>query len=248
MNTRLRMTPITSALVNPLNLFVIGSSVIAGLIAAWWLFPIGFIIWIVMVIFSSNDPALKLNTTIEERAPVAYRFQRSFSRIQKTEVKLFNSLSGVSNEIRSSLQPARDSLKETIETIHRVSLDMSGIENQLSYLKSNTDYEVEIYRLKDKIEKSADEKLKAEYSENLLLVEKQVAKNDNTATLLDRYEAQLSTIASSLEGAVTDILRLKNLPNYKIREEIKQLCGIINSTQNELNEFKEVSRKSINVR
>jgi hypothetical protein len=237
------MTPFISALVNPLNMIILGASFAAGLLSAWWLFPIGFILWIMMLIFASNDPALKLNTTIEERAPVAYRFQRSFDRIQKTEVKLFNTLNGVSGEVQSELQPARETLKDAIEFIHRVTLSMSGMDNQLSYLKSNTDYEAEVFKLQDKIEKATDETIKNEYTESLHTLQKQIAYNQHSTTLLDRYETQLSTIASTLEGAATSILRIKTLPIEKIREDIKQIIAIIASSQNDIKDFEEASQK-----
>ena len=42
-------SPFLTALLHPLNLAVLVLSVLAGLVAAWWLFPLGLLFWLVMV-------------------------------------------------------------------------------------------------------------------------------------------------------------------------------------------------------
>ena len=41
-------SPIVVALIHPLNILMAGLAVFAGLVSAWWLFPIGAIFWLVM--------------------------------------------------------------------------------------------------------------------------------------------------------------------------------------------------------
>jgi len=38
-----------SALFQPLNLAMLGVTILAGVLAAWWLFPIGLVLWLIMV-------------------------------------------------------------------------------------------------------------------------------------------------------------------------------------------------------
>ncbi|NDJ52516.1 MAG: hypothetical protein GYB68_05435, partial [Chloroflexi bacterium] len=81
-----RQSPFVVALAHPLNLAMLGVSLVSGLIAAWWLFPIGLLLWLVMVYTVSRSPALQLNFQMSSRDPLAQRFQKYFDRIQRTQV------------------------------------------------------------------------------------------------------------------------------------------------------------------
>jgi len=51
--------PYLDALRHPLNLAVLVLAVAAGLFSAWWLFPVGLMVWGIMVVVHANDPALR---------------------------------------------------------------------------------------------------------------------------------------------------------------------------------------------
>ena len=72
-------SPTLSALFNPLGIATLAMSVAAGLCAAWWLFPLGLVIWGVMVYGLATDPALRRLQMMQSRAPVAQRFRASSS-------------------------------------------------------------------------------------------------------------------------------------------------------------------------
>lgn len=38
-----------SALLHPLNIIMFVLSIVAGLVAAWWLAPLGLLLWLIMV-------------------------------------------------------------------------------------------------------------------------------------------------------------------------------------------------------
>ena len=61
-------SPILSSLFHPLNIAMAGLAFFAGLVAAWWLFPIGLLLWVVMVVVVSRDRALRFNHQIQQRA------------------------------------------------------------------------------------------------------------------------------------------------------------------------------------
>ena len=43
-----------AALTDRMNLAMLGISIAAGLLAAWWLLPIGLAVWVIMVIVTVN--------------------------------------------------------------------------------------------------------------------------------------------------------------------------------------------------
>ncbi len=70
-----------------------GLSVFAGLVSAWWLFPAGLLIWLIMVVTITRDPALRINHEMQSRTPLAQRFQVYFNRVERAQIGVFNSLS-----------------------------------------------------------------------------------------------------------------------------------------------------------
>jgi hypothetical protein len=53
-------SPLSQALTDRMNLAVLGIAVAAGLLAAWWLFPIGLVVWGIMLIVTINQAASQL--------------------------------------------------------------------------------------------------------------------------------------------------------------------------------------------
>jgi len=49
--------PLRTALADRMNLAMLGISIAAGLLAAWWLLPIGLAVWLIMLIVTVNDLA-----------------------------------------------------------------------------------------------------------------------------------------------------------------------------------------------
>src|SRR5215831_17412371 len=95
-------SPWLTALINPVNLAMLALAVAAGLCAAWWLFPLGLLLWVVMVLAVARDPSLVISSTMESRAPLAARFQAPFDRIERSQVSLFNTLASADPRIRAS--------------------------------------------------------------------------------------------------------------------------------------------------
>ncbi len=51
-------TPFLAALRQPRNLAMLPLSIAAGLCAAYWLLPVGLVLWLIMVLISSRSPSL----------------------------------------------------------------------------------------------------------------------------------------------------------------------------------------------
>src|SRR5258707_7659152 len=99
-----RRSPWLTALINPINLAMLALAVAAGLCSAWWLLPLGLLLWVVMVLAVARDPSLVISSTMESRAPLAARFQAPFDRIERSQVSLFNALAAADPRIRNAFR------------------------------------------------------------------------------------------------------------------------------------------------
>ncbi len=80
--------PLLTALLNPINLSMLALTVVAGLCSAWWLAPIGFVFWLVMVIVIARDPGVQITFTRQSREPLAQRFQTRFDRLDRARISI----------------------------------------------------------------------------------------------------------------------------------------------------------------
>ncbi len=55
----------------------------AGLCAAWWLLPVGLILWGMMVLSIARQPALRVGHAMESRIPLAPRFQLEWVKLSE---------------------------------------------------------------------------------------------------------------------------------------------------------------------
>ena len=91
-------SPLATALLNPLNLVMLVFSALAGLIAAWWLLPLGLLIWAAMVAAIANDKSIRINYNMEARlGTLSPRFQEPYAKAVKAQTRIFNSLISLSD-------------------------------------------------------------------------------------------------------------------------------------------------------
>jgi hypothetical protein len=79
-------SPWFDAIIEPSALLILIASVFAGLLAAWWLFPVGLVVWLFIFLRILLDPSLRLNQVVSGRVELAQRFQVPFGRVQKINV------------------------------------------------------------------------------------------------------------------------------------------------------------------
>src|SRR5258706_4094666 len=97
--------PLLSALLHPVNLAMFALSIAAGLCSAWWLAPVGFLFWLVMVVVVAREPGLKLTFTRQARQQLAQRFQTRFDRLGNARISILKSLHGEDPGSRRAIAP-----------------------------------------------------------------------------------------------------------------------------------------------
>jgi hypothetical protein len=231
MSTR---SPLLTGLLHPLNLLLLVLSVFAGLISAWWLLPVGLLFWLVMVIAVARNPTLRIAHLMQRREPLAQRFQRRFDRLERSQVSTFNSLASAPPRVQRTLQPVQDEMERLIEEAYALCRRMTTLENYRIVRQSQADVEVELRDLNDIIERTEDERTRQEYEESRRSLQRRAEKLGVVSRQLDRFEAQLVSLANELEGLMTEVIRLqamgadeagKHVPVLmeRLREEVAQL-------------------------
>jgi len=202
-------SPLLTAIFHPLNVLMLGLAAFAGLVSAWWLFPVGLLLWGVMVFNVTRDQALQLNYTLQQRSPLAPRFQRYFDRIERAQVGIFNSLASASPTLRRIMQPVRDAVDTLTQKVYALCVRMTALENYRGVSQSHTDFSSDLQHIEAAIEWTEDVRVRRDYAESRQALQERLAKLQAAATQLDRVEAQLMALANSMDGVVTEVVRLQ---------------------------------------
>jgi hypothetical protein len=207
----LSKSPAWTALFHPLNIAMAALTVFAGLMSAWWLFPVGGVLWLVMVLAVSRDRALRFNAELHRRQPLAQRFQRAFDRLVRVQVSVFNTLASSPTRTRRALQPVQDEIDCLVEEAYALCRRMTALENYLVVSNSQSElaHGQSLDDLKARIEQTADPALREDYMVSYQSQTKRLAKLEEVAMLLDRVDARLVGLVHELDGVVTEIVRLQ---------------------------------------
>jgi len=236
MNTNKR-SPFLTALFNPASLSMLALTVAAGLCAAWWLAPVGLLFWIIIFIIAYRDPALRMSNTVAGRATLAYRFQSKFERVQKTQTSLFIALNAAPTKAQQLLKPVQESVNNLVEQTYQVCLRFANVDNYITVTRANKNIAQDIETLEKKIAATSDEHVRQELEEALYTLRGQSDNLMRVTNLLERFEAQLTTLTSSLENIHADAIRLQTMDEQTIKLEIPDMLRRIATQSQELKGF-----------
>jgi hypothetical protein len=237
-------SPFAIALLHPLNLAILALAIASGLCSWWGLFPIGLLFWGVMFLLVYRDPTVRLRHKVLQRTALAKRFQDSFDRVERSQVALFNTLATAKPNIRRILQPIQDNTGQLVDQAYRLCVRMTALENHRLITQANQSQNNDRTQLEQKISATTDAVAKNEYEEALQSLNTRASNLQNITVLLDRTEAQLSSLAGALDELLTDVIRIQILDANAIRNELPGLLGKVKSQSNQLIEFEGQAARS----
>jgi hypothetical protein len=227
-------SPFVTGLLHPLNLAMLGLTAFAGLVAAWWLFPLGLLLWLVMVVVVSRDPSLRISHEMRSREPIAQRFQRYFDRIERTQVSVFNSLASAPGRTRKTLQPVQDELEALTDQAYLLCRRMTALENYRLVSESTTNLQADLQQVDEAIGRAGDPMVKQQYEDSRRALLERMAKLQLVASDLDRVEAQLLGLANEMDGVVTEVIRLQAAGPDEAARQVPTLVGRLRERSEEL--------------
>ncbi len=230
-------SPFLTALLHPLNVAMLGLANFAGLFSAWWLFPVGLLVWLVMVVIVARDPTLRFNHQMRERSPLAQRFQRYFDRIERAQLGVFNTLSSAPARTRRVLQPVQAELDLLTDQVFALGQRMTTLENYRMVTQSESDLAQDLQQLESSIAKAEDELVKREYEESRRSLQDRLQKLKAVSTQLERIEAQLLSLSSDLDATVTEIISLQAMGPETAKPMVKDLAQRLRQQRMQLEEF-----------
>jgi hypothetical protein len=237
-------SPFLTALVHPLNIAMLGLSVVAGLVAAWWLFPLGLLFWLAMVIRVSRDAALQFSYRMQSREPLAQRYQEYFDRIERSQLSVFNNLAAAPAGMRRVLQPIQKEIDALTTQVYSLCQRMTTLENYRVVTESGRDLEADLARVDAAMQRTNDAIIRQEYEASRQSIQERLNKLRSVSVLLDRVEAQLMGLANELDGVMTEVIRLQAMAPEDAAQHVPTLQQ---SLQEQSEQIRAFEREAIQV-
>ncbi|MFN2155829.1 MAG: hypothetical protein ACK2VA_14690 [Anaerolineae bacterium] len=235
-------SPILIALFHPLNVIMLAASVAAGLLAAWWLLPVGLLLWAVMLIAIANEPEVKFRFRTASRAPLARRFQRYFDRIARAQLSAFNSLNAASPPMRRVLQPAQHEIDALTEQAHSLCVRMTTLENYRLVTRASLDPQTDRRAIDTALQRAEDPVVEREYADSQRALDSRARELDAITRQLDRVEAQLLNLANEMDAMLTELMRLQTLT---VADAARYVPALVQRLQAESAELAQFERDAI---
>jgi len=229
----LSRSPWFDAVFDPALLLLLGAAVVAGLVAAWWLFPFGLVLWVILFIRILSNPSLRLNQAIQARKDISPRFQTPFNHIQHTQVTIFNTLNSAQGNARA-FQPVQSAADRLIEQIYVLCQRFTPMENYRMVTSSQGNPEQDLAKINAQIDAAKDPATKQEYQESAQSIQQRVEKYKAVCDQLDRFDAQLSGLDSELDVILTEIIQAQTLDTKAAKVKIQEIIQKINQEEGQL--------------
>ncbi|MGZ9224270.1 MAG: hypothetical protein ACXW4M_01805 [Anaerolineales bacterium] len=230
--------PLLTALLNPLNLAMLALIIAAGLCSAWWLAPVGIVLWLVMVFVIARDPGVQITFTRQSREPLAQRFQNRFDKLDRARISIFNTLQRVNNpSLRRSIEPIQSALDDLVEHAYQLCLQMTALDNNFAVQQVSNKFDDDIAQMQKNLEEADNLTDRKEFEQTLASLKLRKSQLKAVGTLLSRFEAQLTGTNNAIDGVVTGIVSLQGRSSKGVEEKIPSLLKVIETEREELRQF-----------
>lgn len=233
-----------TALTHPLNTATLALAVAAGLCAAWWLFPIGIVVWLIMVINIVRDPSAKTQQAMEARAPLASNLQPLFDRVERVQLKILRAVEDADNDMKNVLQPIQVVTDALTDRAYKLCRRMTSLENYRLVSQTSSSASADINLINEKIERATDPIVKRELEETRKSMEARAKKMEDVSNQILRVEAQLLSLANAMDTSLTEIMRLQAADPAEAAAAVPDIVQTLKGQMEQLRKFeKEISKR-----
>jgi hypothetical protein len=227
-------------MLHPVNLAILALAIVAGLCSAWWLAPVGFIFWVIMVVAIARDPGLHLTFTRQNRQPLAPRYQVRFDRLDRARFSIFNTVEQQGSQaFKRAVMPLQAELDDLVDLAYRLGINISSIDNNFSVQQLTGNFEADIQQIQMKIESGGSPAEIREFESTLKTMKTRQEQLKSVSSILSRYEIQLTGTNAAIDSIVTGISRLLGQPPHLASKHIEDFRKLIADEKMEISQFEE---------
>jgi hypothetical protein len=200
---------IGTAATRPVHLLVLASALIAGLVIALWLLPVGLIAYGTLVVLSLRDVTAAPSPAPRPLTPLAgTAFQAQLDAITRAQTQIHASVSATEGPLRPALERVTTQVGDIVEEAYTIATKGQTI---VTYLQGISLGELngQLARVENQISRATDPQLRRQYEETRAAVADRLRNAQALGTYRERISAQLETICANLDNVLAETVRLR---------------------------------------
>jgi hypothetical protein len=222
---------------HPINLAMLGVIALAGLLSAWYLVPLGLLLWAGMVINLATSPALQYEAQSDTRAQLRPRFQRIFNRFDRAQREVLTKLEGAPAASRRALEGVQRALAALADEAYIVLTRMSSMEAYFSTRQTREEMRAELRHIDDALPAMTSQQLIEQYKEKRESIQKEMARLQAVNDYIERAETVLVKQADGLDPIMAEIINMTGRSPSEIRTRSKTIIDRLERQYTELEAF-----------
>jgi hypothetical protein len=221
------------AILDPAGILILISSVISGLLAAWWLFPAGIFLWLVMALVIMRDPSMRINNAIQNRSELTQRFQDDFNRLQKSQVSFFNIIQSSEPGIQHEMMPINEAITDLLNLVYENCRRYSLLENHRMVSVTDQKMGSELASIETRLQTpiSPDERIRLERLQKTL--SEKVTQQQTVTNQLNAYSEQMAMLQVDLDGLITEVIQSQSAGEDQLKKIVPEIVKKINQLKQE---------------
>jgi DNA repair exonuclease SbcCD ATPase subunit len=224
----------------PLALLVLVVAIVAGLVVAIWLLPLGLLAYALIVFLSARDPEL---LALSQRAPrprlSSPTFRAQLDAIERTQQEIGRSAGQADGALERLLLPINDQARELVEQAYTLCDKGQIIERYLTTTNQRA-LQDQINGIDQRLATTQDDYTKQQLQETRqALVERQRNARD-LETYIGRILAQLQNISASLDNVLAETVRLRTADVVSADTATNQVAQRLSDLKSDMDTFQRV--------
>lgn len=224
----------------PLALLVLALAIVAGLMVALWLLPIGLLAYAAIVFLTGRDPAL---AALAQRAPrprlSSPTFRAQLGAIERTRQEIARSVSQAGGPLGRLLGPIDQQANDLVAQSYTLCDKGQIIERYLAATPRRA-IQDQISTLDGRLAATQDSYTRQQLQEaRQALVERQQNARD-LETYVDRILAQLQNISATLDNVLAETVRLRTADAVSADTATNQVAQRLSDLKSDMDAFQRV--------
>lgn len=235
------MKAIMVAARQPLNVMVVVVALLSGLTVAWWLLPLGIVIYVLAVFLASRDSGLIASSQRSEiRSGVTSKtFEPVVDKIDHTQKQIRQSVNQSKGALSNLLQRVVSQTDHLVDQAHALAKKGQIIEQYLAQMNYQQ-LQQEINKVDMQIQQTSDNYTLQQLQETRKsLVNRQNDARDLT-TYIGRVKAQLQNIDARLDEVLAETIRLRTADAVSASSSTNQVADLLNDLNADMSSFQQV--------
>lgn len=232
--------PYLIASYQPWALAILVAAIASGLLVAWWLLPLGIVLYLLSIVLLSRDHTIRSQANQPLRPNLRSPALRAkLNKIEQAHKNITRQIRQVSGPMERLLAPIAQQTQELVHQAYNLCQTGEIIEQYLAQAQTGNS-NTELAELQQRYNASTDAYTRDQLKEAMDAVRERLQHAADLQTYSDRTKAQLQNISASLENVLAETIRLRTADAAHANAATSQVTQRLSELKIDMDTFQQV--------